>query len=165
MKHLEDNLQIAVANYLKLQYPGVLFCHIPNGGNRSAREGARFKAMGIKPGMPDVMIFKSVGNWAGLAIELKVKPNKVQLTQLECLKALAMEAWKAEICWSFEEAKNVIDCYMEKPKIKYGCFGALTPKEFCPQTNDICMYCDKEFKADQITRVCPECDKSQSDIK
>lgn len=35
--------------------PHVVYFHVPNGGSRNAAEGARFKAIGVKAGVPDLM--------------------------------------------------------------------------------------------------------------
>lgn len=35
--------------------PNVVYFHVPNGGSRSAVEGARFKAIGVKAGVPDLV--------------------------------------------------------------------------------------------------------------
>lgn len=112
----EDQLQIAVSNYLKLQYPNVFWCHPPNGGKRNAMEGAKFKSMGVRAGMPDLLIFEQrhYGGFArALAIELKIKPNKVTPEQTECLAQLKSRSWQTEVCYSFDEAKKIIDEYLK----------------------------------------------------
>jgi hypothetical protein len=35
--------------------PNVVYFHVPNGGNRDAREGARFREIGVKAGVPDLI--------------------------------------------------------------------------------------------------------------
>ena len=35
--------------------PNVVYFHVPNGGSRNAAEGARFKAIGVKAGVPDLV--------------------------------------------------------------------------------------------------------------
>lgn len=35
--------------------PNVVYFHVPNGGSRSAAEGGRFKAIGVKAGVPDLV--------------------------------------------------------------------------------------------------------------
>lgn len=35
--------------------PGVVYFHVPNGGSRNAAEGARFKQIGVKAGVPDLI--------------------------------------------------------------------------------------------------------------
>lgn len=58
MQHIEDNEQILLFDWACAQsgkYPELeLLHHIPNGGKRNAREGARFKRMGVKAGVPDI---------------------------------------------------------------------------------------------------------------
>lgn len=110
MKHPEDDLTISVANYIRMQYPKALFSHIPNGGKRNAREGARFKRMGTRKGMPDFLIFDSNDpSIRGTAIELKIKPNKPSPEQLEVIEKMKELKWSAHICYSFDEAKKIID--------------------------------------------------------
>lgn len=116
MEHKEDSLQIEVAEYLRSQYPKAMFCHCPNGGNRTAIEGARLKRMGVLNGMPDIMVFEQKHTssfYRSLAIELKIKPNRLTPAQQDCLKQLEQRSWKIAVCWSFEEAKQVIDDYLK----------------------------------------------------
>lgn len=55
----EDRFQQECYLWFHTTYPryrGLLF-HAPNGGNRSAREGAKFKSMGVYPGVADLLFF------------------------------------------------------------------------------------------------------------
>ena len=115
----EDHLQIQVCQYLYSQYPDVLFHHSPNENKRTKFEQYKMKRMGCKAGTPDVMIYKSVyispngnGMYNGLAIELKIHPNKTTAKQEEWLKALELNGWKVAVCFTFEEAREVIDNYL-----------------------------------------------------
>jgi len=72
--YLEDKLQIALVYELRLRLPpDVQFFHTPNGGERAKREAAKLKAMGVLPGIPDLMFLLPDGTWRG--IELKVGRN------------------------------------------------------------------------------------------
>ena len=114
MRHLEDDMAMSVATYLKLQYPKVLFTHSPNGGKRNAREGARFKRMGVKRGMVDFLIFDSNNpHIRGVAIELKVKPNKCTPEQVEVIEQFKTLKWAAYVCYSYDEAQQVIDKHLK----------------------------------------------------
>ena len=113
----EEDLTIAVSSYLKFQYPEILFCHIANERKTSALRGGKLKQMGVKSGMPDIMIFYTqiIDNEfglkvsPGLAIELKIKPNKPTKNQLDTLEHLKKENWHTNVCYSFDEAKEFID--------------------------------------------------------
>ena len=80
----ETNFQKTLARFLD-QY-GVVWCHVANerqtsikqsrGGRYYSPEGNKLKSMGVKKGVPDVMIFEPRDGFVGLAIELKVGSNK-----------------------------------------------------------------------------------------
>lgn len=114
----EDSLTIAVANYLRLQYPDVLFTHIANERKTSVIHGAKLKRMGVRAGMPDIMIFRSKWEqkyhilYLGLAIELKIGKNKPTDLQAETIGKLEKENWEVAVCYSFDEAKKIIDNYL-----------------------------------------------------
>ena len=69
----EHKLQHAVITYLKFNYPGKLFTHVPNEGKRSRWEQFLIKYLGVSPGVPDLMIFDPNDKYNGLAIEFKIK--------------------------------------------------------------------------------------------
>ena len=57
------------ANFMSGQYPALLLMyHIPNEGKRSRSTGARMKAEGLKPGVPDICLPVPVGQYHGLYI-------------------------------------------------------------------------------------------------
>ena len=117
MKQKEMDLNIAVADYISLQYPSVLFCHIANERGTNLKRGGEMKRMGVRRGMPDLMIFKTkieddefgLKISPGLAIELKIKPNKLTKDQQDVLDKLKKERWETKVCYSFDEAKEFID--------------------------------------------------------
>lgn len=109
----EDNLQIQVINYLRYQYGKALFCHVPNGGKRNAIEGAKFKRMGVLAGVPDILIFNKNYSFDGLAIELKIKPNKPTKIQLEVIERFKEVGFDVHVCYDFDSCKNIIDNYFK----------------------------------------------------
>ena len=58
MNYAELRLHIAIADFLRLnEAPGVwAWFHVPNGEKRDKRAAAKLKAMGLKPGVPDIVI-------------------------------------------------------------------------------------------------------------
>jgi hypothetical protein len=119
--HRED-LQMQVAQYLDLR--GWLWNHTANERKTTIRAGGRLKKKGVKPGVPDVMIYESwCGEWPddddfsgpprgfGVAIELKVGRNKPTEAQNGWLDALAARGWSTHVCRSLDgviEACKVI---------------------------------------------------------
>lgn len=70
--NLEQKLQIAVINYVRMAFPDVLIFAVPNGGKRSLIEAALMKKMGVLAGVSDLLLFWGGGHGA---IELK-RPDK-----------------------------------------------------------------------------------------
>ena len=107
----EDAEQIRLASYLDSR--GFLWCHVPNGGRRSRREGGKFKRMGVKPGVPDILIFDTdrAQEATGLAIEMKRSDGKgrVRKEQKQWLADLRARGWMTAVCHGFEEARKVIE--------------------------------------------------------
>jgi hypothetical protein len=82
--------QALVIQFMRRNYPEVLIFAIPNGGQRSAATGARLKAEGVVPGVPDLFI----PAW-GLFIEMKTLTGKVspeQKSMLEYLQSVGYDA-------------------------------------------------------------------------
>lgn len=79
MKRPEEAIHRAIAEWLQWAVPpppdGPAWFHPPNGGGRSKAEAGIFKAMGVKPGVPDLVFI-----WKGSAIGVEIKPPKQGLT-------------------------------------------------------------------------------------
>lgn len=78
----EERLQRTVAQYLDLMAKswGFRWFHPPNGGNRDAITGHHLKQMGVKRGVPDIIIQFSGGRC--VEIELKGAKGKQSASQL-----------------------------------------------------------------------------------
>lgn len=84
----ELGLQKFTANLLQLQAaPGVIWFHPPNGEARSGRTGAKLKAMGVRPGVADIVIVLPGGKAAFL--ELKTDKGSLSNAQLSFLDLCA----------------------------------------------------------------------------
>lgn len=115
----EDEEQIALfqwADWLSGRYPELkLLLHIPNGGKRGKAEAGRFKAMGVKPGVPDILLPISRGKSHGLWIELKrVHKGRISSSQREWLHALRLQGYAAYVCNGWEHASKTIINYIEE---------------------------------------------------
>ena len=124
MKHPEFQLQSQVCNWLKIQYPKVLFASdtiasiklTPQQQLRNKKiQNSDFK-------LPDLLIFEPKGNFSGLFIELKVKsPFKKNGEilkdehlegQLKTINDLKSKGYYACFSWSFEMTISIINQYM-----------------------------------------------------
>lgn len=72
----ESQIQITIVEWLRLVLPDALTVHVPNGGSRPIAEAAKFKRMGVVPGMPDILIFMR----GGVCIGVEVKSRTGELS-------------------------------------------------------------------------------------
>jgi hypothetical protein len=90
-----------------------LLYHIPNGGYRSKAEAGRFKAEGVKSGVPDVCLPVARGGFHGLYIELKRrKGGKVTHEQEKWIKLLSKQGYIAIAVRGWEKAAEAIMIYL-----------------------------------------------------
>lgn len=90
-----------------LDYRKVLFTHCPSGEMRSPIIGAKLRRMGVRKGIPDILIFSPVpcGHGVGVALELKrVGSGKPTVEQLYWLAKLRDFGWKTNVCHGAKEA-------------------------------------------------------------
>jgi hypothetical protein len=79
----EHQLQIALVQHLKYRArPGVIYFHVPNGELRDKRAAAKLKAMGVKPGVSDLVFVWDDHGLRNLYLELKVKGGRQTLEQI-----------------------------------------------------------------------------------
>lgn len=91
-----------------------LMYHIPNGGSRSKSEAGRFRAEGVKAGVPDICLPAARGGYHGLYIELKrVKGGRVSPAQQGWIAALRDQGYCACVCKGWDDAAHVIKKYLE----------------------------------------------------
>jgi hypothetical protein len=105
----EDEFQKSVAIYLNSK--GATWFHPPNGGTRNIIEASKLKAMGVKAGVPDCLIFNKRRGYSGLALELKVKYNKASENQIAFMERLKAEGWHCIVSHSLDEVCDTIDWY------------------------------------------------------
>lgn len=92
----------------------VLLHHIPNGGYRTPVEAAKFKALGVKRGVPDIHLPVARGGYHGLYIEMKrTEGGVLSEDQKWWLKALGAQGYCSWLCDGCDKAIEVIEKYLE----------------------------------------------------
>ena len=113
----EEFEQIKTINFLRLQYPRVLFTISPAGIRLHPAVGSKFKRMGYRAGTPDIMIFEPNKYFHGLFIELKrIKGGIVSDNQQDFLNHLQANGYAAEVANGHVEAIKIIKNYLGDKK-------------------------------------------------
>jgi len=100
----EDILQHEFIKYCGLAYPWLKYHHSPDAGRRTKFEQFLYKYLGSDSGFLDLLFPELL-----LIIELKVKPNRVTESQQIWIDYFKKIGWMAEVCWTFDEAREVLD--------------------------------------------------------
>jgi len=116
----EDLLHKSVLDFVRYKYPHAIIAHPPNEGKRTPFERFKTKWLGISSGLPDLMIFSPSHSYFGLAIEIKVKPNKMTDSQLKWHENLFNCRWQCACVYNIDEAMDVINEYFNPATKKYG---------------------------------------------
>lgn len=83
----ERAIHVAVADLLaRNARAGVVWWHTPNGGSRNRIEAARMKALGVKAGVPDLLLLI---DGTLHALELKAAKGRVSAEQTAMLSSLS----------------------------------------------------------------------------
>ncbi len=103
----ELRLHVAVVALLhKRAAPGWQFWHTPNGELRSARAAAKLKAMGVKPGVPDLVLISPDGRFH--ALELKRRGGTLTDAQQDFQRWAAARGLPHSVAESFDDALAIL---------------------------------------------------------
>ena len=70
------------------------------------------KALGVKPGFPDLVLPVATLTHAGLAIEMKSETGRTSYEQEEWLYHLGKNGWSVSIARSAEEGRRILCDYL-----------------------------------------------------
>ena len=107
-RHPEQQLQRAVVEYLRLMenMRKLTFFHPPNGGGRSKIEAAIFKGLGVRPGVPDLVLLLPPGRAA--FIELKAGAGRLSTAQMAFKKQVKSLGFRFAECRSVDEVERFV---------------------------------------------------------
>lgn len=107
MRHDEDVLQIQIFEYLNLR--GIFAFHPKNSGRKSIQSAMRDKKLGVKAGIPDIVIIDQ--NGITRYIELKTDKGRLSEAQLDfkmmCQESQRMVSWA--LCRSLDEVIETLE--------------------------------------------------------
>jgi len=103
-KMSEHEHQVMLVQWLKRNHPGLRFFSVPNAAKRSYNISAMMKAEGLSKGVPDFFIPK-----LKLFIEMKAEQGRLSKEQVSWLEYLGSVGYTSEVCYGFEEARELIE--------------------------------------------------------
>lgn len=119
-EHME---QAALFTWVEMEgkklYPELELLHaIPNGGKRDRRTGAKMKAEGVKPSIPDIFLPVARHGYHGFYIEMKViypsgRQSYPSPEQREMIAALEAQGYKVLVYWTWEAAADALKRYLD----------------------------------------------------
>jgi hypothetical protein len=103
--------QVKIATWLSKK--NILFYHVPNGGYRNPIEGAKFKRMGVKAGVPDICLPIARQGYHGCYVEVKrQKGGVLSDNQQHWLSELAKEGYYVFVANGADEFIEKIENYL-----------------------------------------------------
>jgi hypothetical protein len=142
------------------QYPELRWLfHVPNGGLRHKAVAMKLKALGVKPGVSDVLLLVPRGGFHGLVIEMKAGKNKETPYQTEFIGFCEEQGYCVGTFWDWLAASKFIASYLDGHVLftsdyPVGCWD-------CPK----CSYrITNEFKEKALLKNC-HCGESFSNFR
>jgi hypothetical protein len=128
----EENLHKAICDYIKLQYPKVIFNTDLSGIRLTQGQAREVKNLRSGNGFPDIVIYEPKGEivhnnivtylYCGLFLEVKkespykkdgkLKSNKHLENQDKMHQELRKRGYMAQFVWDFDNTKFIIDNYL-----------------------------------------------------
>jgi hypothetical protein len=120
----EQSLQRAVCDYIRYQYPDVMFNSDLSGATKlTMGQAVQLKNLRSNRGYPDLVIYEPRNGYHGLFIELKKEGEKLYkkngefvsehvAEQYQCMRKLIERGYYCHCAIGFEQAKILIDGYL-----------------------------------------------------
>lgn len=124
----EYDLQVTIADYLRMAHPHVLFRSDMGGVRLSIGTAKKVKRIQKNRAFPDLFVFEQIGDFGGLFIELKIGEDQYftkardrlingkathLLEQCSVLMRLREKGYAADMVFSYEEAVECISLYLD----------------------------------------------------
>lgn len=108
----EADEQRQLIQYARSKPWGQFLFHIPNESIGGMGWVIRNRQMGMRKGVPDLMLPIPMHGYHGLFIEMKKKGGRTSQEQKQWLKALDTFGYKTAVCVGWEAARDVLEEYI-----------------------------------------------------
>jgi hypothetical protein len=120
----EKELHKQICEYIRIQYPSVLFNTDMSGIKLTMGQAVQAKKLRSCSGFPDIVIYEPSVGYRALFLEVKketpykkngeLKKSDHLKEQDDMHKKLWLKGYLAKFVWSFDMAKDIIDNYIHK---------------------------------------------------
>ena len=112
----EQKIHQATVQYLRIMenLGKLTFFHPPNGGGRSKAEGGIFKSLGVKPGVPDLVLLFPGGRCA--FIEIKAPGGRTSEAQKEFRNQAEYFGFAYAECRAVDEVERFVRGLIANPR-------------------------------------------------
>lgn len=97
-----------------------LIYHVPNGGARDGRTGARLKMQGVRAGVPDLVLPVARRSYHGLYLELKRPGGRTSELQTWWLAQLRQQGYDCAVVIGWAHAARHVLWYLGHDAEEYG---------------------------------------------
>jgi hypothetical protein len=105
----ETPIHMALVQHLQVRArPGVFWCHVPNGEYRARVTAAILRGMGVKAGVPDLML---VSQGRAYFLELKREGGKLSTEQKVVHAELRRAGAVVDTAYGLDEALDVLEAW------------------------------------------------------
>ena len=116
-RYAADKLHMNCKSWFDFRYPAMaaLLHHSPNEGllPHGGRDGAKRKAMGVRPGFPDFVLLVPSGRWHYLCIELKTPEGRLSPSQRLYRREVERAGGMYAVCRSLEQFTGTVNEYLK----------------------------------------------------
>src|SRR5262245_66056124 len=105
----EQQIQRAIFEHLAVRgVPGTFSFHVPNGGWRSRVEATILKGMGVRAGVPDVILIRDAEMYA---LEIKAEGGRLSPAQRECPERMRAAGGKVATAVGLDQALAQLEAW------------------------------------------------------
>ena len=106
----EDQVHAAVVRHIETRRAaGLWWCHPPNGGARDPRVAARMQGLGVRAGVPDLLLCRLDGRLHGL--ELKASAGRLSRLQGDMLTEMSQAGCEVAVAFGLDEAVAQLEAW------------------------------------------------------
>ena len=114
MKRIEDHIQAEIVKWWQETYPARradLF-HVPNEAKRTPQEAGRMAALGLMPGVPDLIVHVGFNHF--VPIEVKAPAGSLSTAQKNLAKFWKERGTVIHVVRSVQEFQEVVRVWLKK---------------------------------------------------